>query len=120
MTMTETPDDKMLERLFAAARADAPVASDAFLAQVMADAAAMVPPAPVPAPRRRGPLAGFVSALAGGWAGLGGLAAATVAGLWIGMAAPDVLHRIAPGLYGDPVSVPFGIDQSAFLLEGDT
>jgi hypothetical protein len=82
-------NDSGLESFFAAGRAEAPVPSDALVARVLADAEAeMARPAPVEAPR---PVAqpGFLHAAIasiGGWAGLGGLATATAAGVWIGFA----------------------------------
>lgn len=119
--MTETPDEKMLDELFAEAREQTPMAGDAFLARIEADAAAVAArwaDRPVH-PRRRGPLRAFVAALAGGWAGLGGLAVATAAGLWIGLAPPTVVQELAPGLYGTTVSVPFTLEQSALWPEDD-
>ena len=86
--------DHDLDALLAAAAKDAAqVPSGDLMARVLADAEAMQPqPAGLaagPAPRR-GMLAGIVSAL-GGWPSLGGLAAATVAGLWIGFSATPTL-----------------------------
>ncbi|HQU67937.1 MAG TPA: hypothetical protein PLI43_07035 [Albidovulum sp.] len=80
-------NDKGLEAFFAAGRENAPVPSDALLARVMADAEAeMVRPAEVAVLRpaaRPGFLRAAVASI-GGWAGLGGLATATAAGVWIG------------------------------------
>ena len=112
----------MLEALFAEARAEAPAPSGAFLDRIMADAEAELAAASAPAPAapaRRGPLRAFVSALAGGWAGLGGLVAATGAGLWIGLAPPALVQDLAPGLYGDTASAPFVYDQADFWTEED-
>lgn len=121
MTMTDMRDENMLEQMFAEARADAPPASDAFLARIMADAEAeqarILAPQP---PERRPVLQAFVAALAGGWAGLGGLAAASLAGLWIGLAPPDLIQNLAPGLYGDTVSVPLLGDTSTYWAEYDS
>lgn len=82
-------DDTGLEAFFAAGRGQAPAASGALLARIMADAEAeMVRPAAVVVPRqiaRPGFLGAAIAAI-GGWAGLGGLATAAAAGVWIGFA----------------------------------
>lgn len=90
-----------LDAFLDAARAHPPAPSEAFLARVAADAA-MVDAArarsalatgqaaatvAAPAPRRG--LQDILRAI-GGWPALAGLATATVAGLWIGYAAPDL------------------------------
>ncbi|GGH55756.1 hypothetical protein GVY41_11680 [Frigidibacter albus] len=82
--MTET--DMELEAFFSAGRAAAAEPSAAFLARVLAEAEAVqagrIAPAPPP---RQGIWAGVLSAL-GGWGGAGGLATATIAGVWLGFA----------------------------------
>ncbi len=101
-------DDTTLADFFAAARDAAPAPSDALIARILADAEAAMPrraegPArPGPEPRR-GVLA-WLGAF-GGWGGVGGLATATLAGLWFGYA----------GL-GDPVSLAASV--SAALTGG--
>jgi hypothetical protein len=103
MSRTEHPilDDATLEALFEAARAEAPVPSEALLARIMADADAEAGlrdrPAPVPARRNRGLIAVVIGAL-GGWPAVAGMATATVAGIWVGFAAPDQLNTLAGGL----------------------
>lgn len=82
-------NDRGLEALFAAGRGQAPVPSDALMARVLADAEAeMVRPsvAVMPRPAARTGIFAAVIASVGGWAGLGGLATATAAGVWIGFA----------------------------------
>ncbi len=64
-----------LDDLLARARSDMP--SSAFLARVMQDAISAQP-----APRE--PFWAGVLSLIGGWGAMGGLAAATVAGVWLG------------------------------------
>ena len=116
--------DHDLDALLAAAAKDAAQApSGDLMARVLADAEVMQPtPAafvPEPAPRR-GRLAGIVSAL-GGWPSLGGLAAATVAGLWIGFSATPVM--LPDGLAGlvDDESVQYlaYLDTSYAYFEED-
>ena len=104
MAMTDRHHDEAadLERFFRAARAAVPEPSEAFLTRLTEAALAAQPdPAAPLRPRRRG----FVSALAaalGGWAALGGfaggMATATVAGLWIGLAgAPTLVQAVGLG-----------------------
>jgi hypothetical protein len=100
MTMTERDDD--LDDLFAAARADTLVPSDALMARIAADAASVAAARRRPAVRaqRGGLLSGLFAAL-GGWPALGGLAAATVAGFWIGVAPPVGLQSLTSTVFGD-------------------
>lgn len=89
--------DGDLDDFFAAARRADPVPSDALMARVVADAAALQPrPAPVASAVPSGP--GFWSALAGvfGRSGaMGGLIAATIGGLWIGVVQPGPVATLA-------------------------
>lgn len=84
-------EDALLDTLFASAKDDpAAMPTPDFMARVLADAEAAMPaPAPIApvieAPRVS-PVAKFI-ALLGGWQSMSGLAAATVAGVWIGVAA---------------------------------
>ena len=97
-------EDTDLERFFRAARTAAPEPPAAFLTRLAAQAEAVqaetVPARAVPAGAAR-PRRGLVSALAaafGGWAALGGMATATVAGLWIGLAgAPTLVQAVGLG-----------------------
>lgn len=101
MMMTD-PNDKMLDDLFAQARAVAPAPSDALIARVLADA---VLPVQASAPIKAG---GFWSGLMdtlGGWPAVGGLATATVAGIWVGIAPPASVADLTAHLIGDKVSV---------------
>ena len=84
--------ERELEDFFQAARDTAPVPSAALLARVLADAAAQQP-APVAAPRRG--IWRRLSGAVGGWPALAGLATATLAGVWIGYAAPGAVGDLA-------------------------
>lgn len=91
MKMTDTrraADDALLEDMFAAAKRHAPRPDGAMMARVLADAEAVqfgfVTPGSVQAAPRRGLFEGVFDLL-GGWAGLGGLAAASAFGLWLGI-----------------------------------
>lgn len=118
MKMTSDHDDKMLDQLFAQARERDAAPSDALMARITADAVASVP-TPSRAPARRGGfIAAFVGVL-GGWTAVSGLAAATVAGIWIGFAPPQSLESIAGNLLGSSdVAVPFLELSDPFGLEG--
>jgi hypothetical protein len=109
-----TRDMDELEQLFAAARgAEAP--SEALMARVLADAAAVqaeARPAPVRAPSGGGTVSGWLSSI-GGWFGAGGLAAATVAGLLIGVYAPDSVDSALGGSLST-----LGLVESQTLLPG--
>jgi len=94
-----------LEDIFQQACAAAPLPSAALLARVMADAeaelAARALPLPPAAPARGAAVGGFWAgalALVGGWRALGGLASATLAGVWIGFAGADGLSGVAADL----------------------
>lgn len=112
--MMNDPNDEMLGRLFAEARNVAPEPSDALMARVLADA---VPP--MPAPQLIPGLWVRLLDAVGGWPAVSGLAAATVAGIWIGVAPPTSVQDITATLIGDEVSVSlfptdFGFDGGTF------
>ena len=88
-----------LETMFASARRTVPLPDDDFLARLAADAAHF-------AETTAGPTAPLVTtqvpwwsqmrSVFGGWGGMGGVIAATIAGVWIGVAPPsDVLDPAA-------------------------
>ncbi len=107
-----TLSDKQLEALFAAARAQTPPASPELLARIMADAdAELVPPVPARIARRPGLWAGIFAGI-GGWPALAGMTTATMAGIWIGFAAPDTLDALAGG-----VLVPDSSVSTSYELE---
>ena len=115
--MTDQHDD--IEALFAQARAVTPVVSDGLFARIMADAAAvdMVRQPRAPVLPQKGWFAGLLAAL-GGWPALGGLAMATVAGVWIGVAPPTQLTDIAVSLWGGTETVSLSLQDDVFGLEG--
>lgn len=80
-----------LEDLFAAARAEPPAVPDQLTAAILEDAARVQPglQAAAPARRARLPLWRQLTEAIGGWPALGSLAAASAAGLWIGVAPPS-------------------------------
>jgi hypothetical protein len=106
MEAAMTDDD--LDAFFAAAKTDGARPSPALMARILQDAAAEQPRAAPTAPRPRFTLAALVAALGGGGA-LAGLATATVAGLWIGLAPPIAVEDFAATLWvsgeGDSVDL---------------
>ncbi len=110
MTMTDPKSDD-LDDLFAQMRDIPVVPSDALMARVLADAAAAQPRA-VPALTRQHGLWGRMMEAIGGWPSFGGLAVATVAGIWVGVAPPSSFQDITATLIGEQVSlelVPTGL-----------
>ena len=103
MMMTD-PNDKMLDDLFADARAFKVAPSDALMTRVLADAEAAQPKSQSVQKARLGIWAQFMDAI-GGWPAVSGLAAATVAGIWIGVAPPSSVEDITASFMGDEVSV---------------
>ncbi|MGH1368663.1 MAG: hypothetical protein ACRBCL_08595 [Maritimibacter sp.] len=94
--------DDALDAFFAAAKSDAPTPSDALMTAIMQDAirAAEGFEAVKTAPAR-GPKMGLwatLMAVLGGWPAVAGMATATVAGVWIGAAAPQGVSSFAGGV----------------------
>ncbi len=92
MTGDTDPDDLKLDDLFAEAKRQAPDVSGDLRARILEDAAKIQAARALHAPYVTRP--GFLSRLfnsVGGWGGLGGLAMATMAGLWIGFANPTLV-----------------------------
>lgn len=98
----KTRDDEFLDALFVQARTDTQTAPSAeLMARVLADAEMQQPEA---AKVSVAPRPGFVAQIIGvlgGWRPMAGLAAATVAGVWIGFSATTLLPDGLNGLFGD-------------------
>lgn len=95
--------DTDLDDLFAEARREAPVPSADLIARILSDAAAAQPDPhrPRPAPRRR---PNRTLALFGGGGLFAGLATATIAGVWIGVAQPaPVAEALWRGAAAEPL-----------------
>ena len=109
MKMTD-PNNDMLDDLFAEVRSVAPEPSEDLIARVLADAVAPLPKPVVPPPSL------FTRALdlIGGWPAAGGLVAATMTGLWVGVAPPAAVEDLTASLLGDQVSVGFFTDDFGF------
>jgi len=119
MTDPRELDEAGLDALFASARGAAARPSDDFLARLVMTAEAMQPtPARAAAPEPAAPRRGWLGLL-GGWPALSGMAAATVAGFWIGVAPPAGLTTLAAEWTGQTVDVGlYGEDDLLALLEG--
>lgn len=102
MMMTD-PKMDMLDDIFAHARAVAPTPSDDLVARVLADAKAAGKEVAAPAPRP-GFFAGLLDVV-GGWPSVGGLVAATVAGIWVGVAPPASVEDFTASTFGDAVTI---------------
>ena len=101
------PNEDMLDDLFAQARVNDPVPDDDLIARVLGDADATqagFAAADVARPSR-GLWARMMDAI-GGWPAVSGLAAATVAGVWIGVAPPATVSDVTASFLGDAVNVP--------------
>lgn len=111
MTDKRPLDDTELDGLFDAARARAPRPSEALLRRIEADALAEQSrtgaAAPGAAPRP-GRLAALLAAI-GGWPAAAGLAAATVAGLAVGLGTPQVVDTLSGG-YLASAGAGYGLD----------
>ena len=104
MKMTD-PNDDMLDDLLATARNQRPAVSGDLMSRVLADAAAaQAMPGEQPLPGRRSLWAQLLDTI-GGWPALGGLAAATIAGFWVGAMPPSAVTDITAGLFGDTLTV---------------
>ena len=114
--MMTKSDDDMLNAAFADLRETPPPASDDLMTRVMQDADRML------AQNLRSRVAPtfreMLRDIIGGWPQLGGLAAATVAGVWLGVAQPGVMRDLSVGFHDSTIEVPM-LDSDIFAaLEG--
>ncbi len=116
--MTE-PENTSLDALLDEAASRTPEVPAHLMAAVMQDAARLQPMVPAAEPRL-GLWDGFLE-LIGGWPSMGGLAAAGVAGVWIGFAPPATLEAATAQVLGSTQTVQlFGSDAlSAFEVGED-
>ncbi|WP_323775571.1 hypothetical protein [Leisingera sp.] len=112
-----------LDDLFAAARREPPAVPHHLNAAILADAARAQAGFPAAAPARaaRQPLWRQLIEAIGGWPAIGGFAAASAAGLWIGMAPPSfVPDPLALAGYEDSsTALPDDSYDMAVMLSGD-
>ena len=113
--MTDGREDWIDDLLADAARTKA-APDDGLVARVLADAHRVQAegwPQADPAP-------GFWAQLTevlGGWPSFGGLAAASAAGLWLGLAPPAAADAVVAGLFGETVSVALLPDAEGGLFD---
>lgn len=111
-------EDQALEALFAAARAEQTAVSSDLMARILADAAAAATERHLqPEPARPGLVATIWAAL-GGWGGAGGLAMATAAGVWIGVAPPSGLETVTSAVFGSSESLSLFASDDILGVEG--
>ena len=103
MTMTN-PNEDMLEDIFAKARAATPAPADDLMKRVLADADALQPRPSAASVPAMGIWSRMLDAI-GGWPAAGGLVAATVAGIWVGIAPPASVEDLTATMIGDEVSI---------------
>ena len=116
--MAMSDRDEALDGLFAQARDLAPSPSDDLIARILADAEAVAAQRRAPVQPEPGGWRTWLESF-GGWPAMGGLAAATVAGLWIGVARPTAIPDLGAAVWGEGVSVAVGLDEDPLgLLEG--
>lgn len=109
-------DDKKLDALFGEVRSDPVEPSSDIMARVLADAAAMQPVAAAQSVAKN-PLGSRILSAIGGWPALSGVAAAGVAGLWIGLVPPDAVDVWMAEALGQSTEVSL-IDEFSILDEG--
>lgn len=99
-------DDAGLEAFFDAGRQAAPMPSEALMTAILHDAAAHMPSPAAPLSAPCHPFWQELISQIGGWPALAGLATVTVAGVWIGFAAPVQLETLSGGvvLAGDYIT----------------
>jgi len=102
MTMT---DEKMLDDTFAQMRDGGVDPSDALMNRIMMDADTVLAQGAAPVGRLRPTWRAALADLIGGWPSIGGLVAATMAGLWIGVSPPAALTNFSQGYLGTTVQV---------------
>ncbi|MCX7300188.1 MAG: hypothetical protein NTX73_07375 [Rhodobacterales bacterium] len=119
--MTEKDKDNFaFYDLFAEARGVAAEPGEDLMVRILADAARVQarPEAVAPVLVSMGGWRNWLAAI-GGWPAAGGIALATVAGVWIGVAAPTGLATLASGVWGETVTVELYADDDLLgLLEG--
>ena len=89
-----------LDRLLTEVSGTTAMPSDDLMARVLADAAVEQANLLFRVHEPQGSLWSQIGAAIGGWPALGGLAAAGVAGLWIGIAPPSAVETFAADLLG--------------------
>jgi hypothetical protein len=104
--MTMTTDEKMLDAALTLACPPDVVPSDALMNRIMLDADKVLARSAPVITHRKQSLGAMLLDVIGGWPTFSGLAAATVAGFWIGVAPPSSLSDLSAGIWGGTILVP--------------
>lgn len=111
------PKSNDLDDFFAAARTSELAPSGDLMARVLADAAAMQPEAAgIATAPKQSAWAGFMDMI-GGWPALSGVAAAGVAGIWLGVSPPMSLEQLTSDMLGTSTSVSLLSDVGGLVGE---
>lgn len=89
--MKMADEDLQLDHLFAQAQRQRPALPDDLAVRIQTDAETVRLSRLAPAPRPKPSIWNRLISNVGGWQGLGGLVAASAAGVWIGFSAPTFL-----------------------------
>lgn len=114
MKMTDRDMDEIDTLLAQARRTQAPV-DDALMARVLADAARLQPEAQQ-MPRQSG-WRSWVRDLIGGWPAMGGVVAAGLTGVWVGVAPPAGIEEFTATFLGTSQTVAFLPETDLTLFE---
>lgn len=118
--MMTTDKTTELDETFAAMRAEDVPMSEGLMDRIMLDADMVLAsgqPSVSPAPKERS-FGALLQDVIGGWPTFSGLAAATVAGLWIGVSPPEALTDLTAGFWGSTIEVPLFESDILAGLEG--
>ena len=113
-------DDQMLDAFFDAARSEVTEPSTGLVSAILADAAAHQPGAAGRGvsdgrdTRQQPNVWSRITSAIGGWPALAGMATATLAGVWIGFAAPTQLETLSGGLV---LSGEYATNEEVYALE---
>ncbi|CAD0183497.1 hypothetical protein RUESEDTHA_00367 [Ruegeria sp. THAF57] len=113
MTMTE--DEKQLDQLLTQARQSRPELPDTLAVRILTDAEEVRLGQKTLAGKPARSLWTRIVDGVGGWRGMGGLVAASAAGVWIGFAAPGFLPDPATYIYGQETSFVLADLDTSFL-----
>lgn len=111
-------EDAGFEAFLAAARAVRPEPSADLMARILTDALAELPPPGGVTPSGAG-FGARVRAILGGWGSIGGLVTATLAGVWIGFAAPGPLAALTTDLLSATATSTPTVDTVELMPEFD-
>ncbi|MFT7492831.1 MAG: hypothetical protein ACI9RO_000266 [Alteromonas macleodii] len=103
--MTMTTDEKMLEAALTLARTPDVVPSDALMNRIMLDADKVLAGSAPVITHYKHSLGAMLLDVIGGRPTFSGLAAAAVAGFWIGVAPPAFLSDLSVGIWGGTIEI---------------